>query len=525
MAGSIPVSAAMAGVATAPVAETKSSTRQGKDSFAAVLDGVSSAEANTETQGAEKDAFAIVAEAPPSTVPSTVSATAALDYFLATASVQPDGAATGTADPAAALGSNGQPVSTSPALPDQQAPAAPVQQADPASGKASADATPATATEVAAAPAPTDPAAIKPGAVAPQQTAATSPQPPQKRTGKTAETESSTAVTGADTAMPADAAAPILLAAVAPPPPTDPVATDIVTPATDIAPLGTVTALTNVTIRSLPVANDEGDAGTDGLAAADNLSSGTVDEFFAARDAAEGKPAPTTSQAKENDKAGQTKEGQQGERQAAVQPSATDNAAASKQTNDATVAQVRGDPNAPATVQPASFHSYLSGPQAGHERMSAHDPAASVVKVAPQQPVSDAVGIAIGRHVAADNTEFTLRLDPAELGRIEVRMDIGKDGQAVVSVQADNAQTFDLLRRDSQALERALADAGLRLENGGLNFSLRQQDGQPRQQFAEQGSGNNYGSRADDGSARGSDATETLRPNRRSASALLDVSI
>lgn len=151
---------------------------------------------------------------------------------------------------------------------------------------------------------------------------------------------------------------------------------------------------------------------------------------------------------------------------------------------------------------------------------------ADVVRVATPQQLPEAVGIAISRHVGAEATEFTLRLDPAELGRIEVKLEMGKDGQATVSIRADDASTYDLLRRDSSALERALAEAGLKLDSGGLNFSLRQQDSQNQQQFAGENAQRQATGRMQEASLAGLEQDNTPRPSRRSgAPGLLDLSI
>ncbi|KAA0572948.1 flagellar hook-length control protein FliK [Azospirillum sp. B21] len=74
--------------------------------------------------------------------------------------------------------------------------------------------------------------------------------------------------------------------------------------------------------------------------------------------------------------------------------------------------------------------------------------------------------------------EFHIDLAPAELGRIRVVADIS-DGKVSLAVQAEQADTLALLRRDLQQLERALGDAGLSLDNASLQFSL-QDDGQSR---------------------------------------------
>lgn len=74
--------------------------------------------------------------------------------------------------------------------------------------------------------------------------------------------------------------------------------------------------------------------------------------------------------------------------------------------------------------------------------------------------------------------EFHIDLAPAELGRIRVVADVS-DGKVSLTVQAEQADTLALLRRDLQQLERALGDAGLSLDNASLQFSL-QDDGQSR---------------------------------------------
>jgi chemotaxis protein MotD len=70
---------------------------------------------------------------------------------------------------------------------------------------------------------------------------------------------------------------------------------------------------------------------------------------------------------------------------------------------------------------------------------------------------------------------FEIRLDPPELGRIDVRLDVGKDGQVTSRLVVERSETLDLLRRDAPNLERALESAGLRTNDSGLQFSLRDQ--------------------------------------------------
>jgi len=84
-----------------------------------------------------------------------------------------------------------------------------------------------------------------------------------------------------------------------------------------------------------------------------------------------------------------------------------------------------------------------------------------------------AVEIAGQAHAGLNN--FQIRLDPPELGRIEVKLSVDRQGQVTSHLIADRADTFDLLRRDAPGLERALQDAGLKTAGDGLQFSLRDQ--------------------------------------------------
>ena len=80
---------------------------------------------------------------------------------------------------------------------------------------------------------------------------------------------------------------------------------------------------------------------------------------------------------------------------------------------------------------------------------------------------------------------FEIRLDPAELGRIDVKLDIDGDGNTTTRVMVERADTLELLKRDANQLERALQQAGLKTSDNAMEFSLRQE---AFQQNDEQGS-------------------------------------
>lgn len=80
--------------------------------------------------------------------------------------------------------------------------------------------------------------------------------------------------------------------------------------------------------------------------------------------------------------------------------------------------------------------------------------------------------------------QFEIRLDPPELGRIDVRLHLDKDGGVTSHLIVDRPETLDLLRRDASTLEKALQSTGLKTD-GGLEFSLRDQSFSGRNQSSQ----------------------------------------
>lgn len=87
------------------------------------------------------------------------------------------------------------------------------------------------------------------------------------------------------------------------------------------------------------------------------------------------------------------------------------------------------------------------------------------------------LGVEIASHAQAGRRRFDIRLDPPELGQIDVRLDVDRDGTVVSRLIAERAETLDLLRREALQLERALQDAGLKTNSQSMQFSLRDHGG------------------------------------------------
>lgn len=76
--------------------------------------------------------------------------------------------------------------------------------------------------------------------------------------------------------------------------------------------------------------------------------------------------------------------------------------------------------------------------------------------------------------------QLSVRLEPSELGEVEIRLGMTPGGEVSVRLDARRPETLDLLQRHAPALERAVSEAGLRLDNAGLSF------GQPQDRPAQQ---------------------------------------
>jgi flagellar hook-length control protein FliK len=117
------------------------------------------------------------------------------------------------------------------------------------------------------------------------------------------------------------------------------------------------------------------------------------------------------------------------------------------------------------------------------------------VSVHAHAPDMPALAVSIATRSQSGARQFDIRLDPPELGRVEVRLSIDAAGKASAHLSADHPQTLDLLQKDAPALTRALRDAGLDVSQDGLNFSLRHQasDGNAQNSFQGGFRGNRNG--------------------------------
>lgn len=78
----------------------------------------------------------------------------------------------------------------------------------------------------------------------------------------------------------------------------------------------------------------------------------------------------------------------------------------------------------------------------------------------------------IVRKVESRATRFDVQLDPAGLGKVDVRIEIGARGEISAALSFDNPQAAAELRGRAGELQRALEQAGFDVSRGGLSFDL-----------------------------------------------------
>jgi hypothetical protein len=112
---------------------------------------------------------------------------------------------------------------------------------------------------------------------------------------------------------------------------------------------------------------------------------------------------------------------------------------------------------APALANAAKFAKAINAPQQ-----------------AGQSPATQQVVVHI-KNNAGKSSQLSIQLSPAELGRVELRLNIQRDGSTHVVVSVDKPETLALLQKDAASLEKALQQAGLNANQENMSFNLREQ--------------------------------------------------
>lgn len=134
-------------------------------------------------------------------------------------------------------------------------------------------------------------------------------------------------------------------------------------------------------------------------------------------------------------------------------------------------------------------------------------------------PPTAQIAMQLSRAAAEGQNRMSIQLQPAELGRVDVRLEVAADGKVMTIVAAERAETLDLLQRDQRNLEKALQDAGMNADAEGFTFLLDRGQDDGGQPFGEPG--------ADDGGDEGGDPTtpDAIPAVRMVADGALDIRI
>lgn len=89
--------------------------------------------------------------------------------------------------------------------------------------------------------------------------------------------------------------------------------------------------------------------------------------------------------------------------------------------------------------------------------------------------VVEQVKVNITKSAVKGIDKIDVSLKPEELGRIEIKMQIAKDGKLHAHIVASRPETMEILQKDAQALQKAFNDAGFQTDEGSLSFAFREE--------------------------------------------------
>lgn len=173
------------------------------------------------------------------------------------------------------------------------------------------------------------------------------------------------------------------------------------------------------------------------------------------------------------------------------------------------------DTTATETPTPSAAGSTAAAATASASATGAAGGPAAQAPATPPTPLG-AVPMTIGLRSLGGSSRFEIRLDPVDLGRIDVSLDIDKDrGTVTTHLVVERPETLALLQRDAGSLQQALSQAGLDPSEGGINLSLRGENGSGGQgSDAERSDPRRDGSPTESGDARNQTDAIPLRSLR-----------
>lgn len=233
-------------------------------------------------------------------------------------------------------------------------------------------------------------------------------------------------------------------------------------------PAPAAAAATSVPSAGANTANQAAAVETDATAAIPSAEIAKVETDLAAEstEAAEGENVATTASANSQTPAKASATGATASPASATTPNAATNVATATPDLQAAV-----DPAAGAQAKAtATIDALAAAAPAPHEAARASATNTAAQASAPAATVQ--VYTRMIERFDGRAQRFEIRLDPAELGRVDVRIEIGADKKVHAVLAAHDSAALNDLMRGHRALERALADAGIDMADGGVKFEL-----------------------------------------------------
>ena len=87
------------------------------------------------------------------------------------------------------------------------------------------------------------------------------------------------------------------------------------------------------------------------------------------------------------------------------------------------------------------------------------------------QTPAEQVALQVNRGINDAKDRITIQLKPAELGRVDIKLEVSHDGRMTAVISAERQETLDLLRSDQRNLLNAINEAGMKMSQNNLNFT------------------------------------------------------
>lgn len=87
--------------------------------------------------------------------------------------------------------------------------------------------------------------------------------------------------------------------------------------------------------------------------------------------------------------------------------------------------------------------------------------------------VSEQIKVNITQSAIKGVDKIEIQLKPANLGQVEIKLHIGKNGQLQAHIVASNQETLEIIQKDFESLKDAFNQAGYQADNESFSFSYR----------------------------------------------------